>query len=46
MCAASYRHPCTAGACLQPPQNCWLVCEYLQGGTLSQWLYGTKGDPR
>lgn len=37
---------CAAGACLQPPQNCWLVCEYLPGGTLSQWLYGTRGDPR
>ena len=26
------------GACLAPPDNCWLLCEYLPGGTLSHWL--------
>lgn len=31
----------SAGAVLQPPTNCWLVVEYLPGGTLKQWLYGT-----
>jgi hypothetical protein len=27
---------------LQPPQHCWLLCEYLAGGTLSQWLHGER----
>ena len=41
-----HRVSVSAGAVLQPPQHCWLVCEFLPGGTLSQWLYGTRGDPR
>lgn len=31
-----------SGACLQPPEQCWLLCEYLPGGTLSQWLHGDR----
>ena len=27
---------------MQPPRNCWLVVEYLPGGSLSQWLYGAN----
>ena len=33
--------PC-AGACLQPPEHCWLLCEYLPGGSLSAWLHGSR----
>ena len=33
---------CCAGACLKPPKHCWLLCEYLPGGTLMAWLYGDK----
>lgn len=29
------------GAVLQPPQDCWLVVEYLAGGTLKDWIHGT-----
>ena len=32
----------SAGACLKPPKHCWLLCEYLPGGTLMAWLYGDK----
>ena len=35
-------HTGHAGACLQPPDNCWLLCEYLSGGTLSHWLHGDR----
>ncbi len=31
-----------AGACLQPPEQCWLLCEYLPGGNLTQWLHGDR----
>ena len=36
-------HELTAGAVIQPPHVCWLVCEYLPGGTLAEWLYGKNG---
>lgn len=36
----------SAGATLQPPAQCWLVSEFMPGGTLSQWLYGANADPR
>ncbi|KAK9830463.1 hypothetical protein WJX72_011909 [[Myrmecia] bisecta] len=42
---AALRHPNIMpfyGACLKPPQHCWLLCEYLPGGTLAQWLHGTS----
>ncbi|CAL8463015.1 g2549 [Coccomyxa elongata] len=44
-CLAAIRHPNVMqffGACLQPPEQCWLLCEYLPGGTLSQWLHGDR----
>ena len=34
------------GAVIQPPERCWLVCEWLPGGTLSQWLHGVPGGRR
>ena len=36
------------GAVIQPPKNCWLIVEYLPGGSLTEWLYGnsTKSAPR
>eukprot|EP00891_Asterochloris_glomerata_P002868 jgi/Astpho2/2868/Aster-01022 len=42
---ACLRHPNIMpfyGACLKPPKHCWLLCEYLPGGTLMAWLYGDK----
>lgn len=30
------------GACLQPPENAWIVTELLSGKTLTEWLYGHK----
>eukprot|EP01026_Neomeris_dumetosa_P055673 TRINITY_DN50712_c0_g2_i1.p1 TRINITY_DN50712_c0_g2~~TRINITY_DN50712_c0_g2_i1.p1 ORF type:complete len:502 (+),score=87.87 TRINITY_DN50712_c0_g2_i1:131-1636(+) len=44
-----FRHPNLMpfiGCCLMPPDRCWIVCEYMPGGTLYQWLYGKKGQPR
>jgi hypothetical protein len=41
-CACIHNLAGYAGACLQPPDNCWLLCEYLSGGTLSQWLHGDR----
>ena len=32
-----------AGAVVQTPTNCWLLTEYLPGGTLSEWIYGMDG---
>lgn len=32
-----------AGAVVQPPSECWLVMEYLPGGTLAEWLHGKEG---
>lgn len=34
------------GAVLAPPENCWLICEYMSGGSLATWLYGEGVDPR
>eukprot|EP01025_Chloroclados_australasicus_P000436 TRINITY_DN10237_c0_g3_i1.p2 TRINITY_DN10237_c0_g3~~TRINITY_DN10237_c0_g3_i1.p2 ORF type:complete len:488 (-),score=65.60 TRINITY_DN10237_c0_g3_i1:4028-5491(-) len=34
------------GCCLMPPDRCWIVCEYMPGGTLYQWLYGSRGLAR
>ena len=33
-----------AGAVIQPPRNCWLILEYLPGGSLAEWLYGRDGN--
>jgi len=30
------------GACLQPPENGWIVTELSSGKTLTEWLYGHK----
>lgn len=38
--------PSPAGACIDPPNQCWLVCELLPGGTLATWLYGPSGSRR
>ena len=35
-----------AGAVVSPPGQCWLLCEYMCGGTLAAWLYGPGADPR
>lgn len=34
------------GAVLAPPEHCWLICEFMSGGTLATWLYGPGVDPR
>ncbi len=35
------------GAVIQPKnEKCWLVCEWLPGGTLSEWLHGKPGGRR
>ncbi|KAK9800891.1 hypothetical protein WJX73_007224 [Symbiochloris irregularis] len=42
---ACLRHPNIMpfiGACLMPPQHCYLLCEYLPGGTLTNWLHGNR----
>jgi len=31
-------HP--AGAVMKPPQKLWLVTEFIEGGTLHEWIYG------
>lgn len=31
------------GAVIQPPEKCWLICEWLPGGTLAEWLHGRSG---
>lgn len=43
---ARLRHPNILrleGACLDPPQHCWLVTELLSSGTLGEYLHGGKG---
>lgn len=45
---ACIRHPNVMpfyGACLQPPKHCMLLCEYLPGGNLKEWLYGQGRFP-
>lgn len=34
------------GAVIDPPERCWLVTEFLQQGTLAQWLHGTLHSRR
>lgn len=34
------------GACVDRPDHCWLICEYMSGGTLSRWLYGDRFTQR
>lgn len=34
------------GAVIHPPEKCWLICEWLPGGTLSEWLHGKPGGRR
>ena len=44
---ARIRHPHILpfyGACLSPPDDCWIVACACRGGTLKQWLY-PRGDP-
>ena len=44
---ARMRHPHILpfyGACLSPPDDCWIVARACRGGTLKQWLY-PRGDP-
>ena len=44
---ARTRHPHILpfyGACLSPPEDCWIVARACRGGTLKQWLY-PRGDP-
>jgi serine/threonine protein kinase len=44
---ARMRHPHILpfyGACLSPPDACWIVARACRGGTLRNWLY-PKGDP-
>jgi serine/threonine protein kinase len=44
---ARTRHPHVLpfyGACLSPPDDCWIVARACRGGTLKQWLY-PRGDP-
>jgi len=43
---AKLRHPCIVpflGACLQPPNRCWILCKYMEGGTLAEWLHKGAG---
>lgn len=42
------RHPNIlpfVGACIDKPDNCWLVCEFMTGGTLAKWLHGDQAKP-
>jgi serine/threonine protein kinase len=35
------------GAVIQPENDkCWLICEWLPGGTLTEWLHGKNGGRR
>lgn len=46
---AVVRHPNVVafyGAVVDPPDRCWLLCEWLPGGTLSRWLHGVPGARR
>ena len=46
---SALRHPNIVpfvGACLERPERCWLICEYMSGGTLGAWLHGDKAKPR
>eukprot|EP00897_Mesotaenium_endlicherianum_P003320 jgi/Mesen1/3015/ME000177S02293 len=43
---ARQRHPYVLrlfGACIAPPEHCWVVTELLTRGTLTEFLYGSKG---
>jgi serine/threonine protein kinase len=43
-CFASVKHPRVLpflGACMADPDNCLLVTEFMTGGTLKEWLYGS-----
>jgi len=45
------RHPNVLpfiGAVLQPPESCWVLAEWMGGGTLKAWLHGDRaaGVPR
>eukprot|EP00878_Enallax_costatus_P039869 GHUV01045797.1.p1 GENE.GHUV01045797.1~~GHUV01045797.1.p1 ORF type:complete len:441 (+),score=116.28 GHUV01045797.1:347-1669(+) len=45
-CLAALRHPNVVpflGAVLQDQGRCWLISEYMSGGTLAKWLHGDKG---
>eukprot|EP00879_Flechtneria_rotunda_P012306 GHRR01012853.1.p1 GENE.GHRR01012853.1~~GHRR01012853.1.p1 ORF type:complete len:360 (+),score=161.42 GHRR01012853.1:289-1368(+) len=45
-CLAALRHPNIVpflGAVLQDQSKCWLISEYMSGGTLAAWLHGDKG---
>ncbi|KAL2651659.1 hypothetical protein R1flu_019787 [Riccia fluitans] len=39
------RHPYILqlfGACLDPPEQAWIVTEFMKAGTLMEWLHGSK----
>lgn len=43
---AGIRHPNILpflGACILAPTTFWLICEYMQGGTLAKCIHGDKG---
>lgn len=45
---STLRHPNIVpfvGACIQKPDKCWLMCEYMKGGTLSKWIHGDQSRP-
>eukprot|EP01026_Neomeris_dumetosa_P076882 TRINITY_DN8279_c0_g1_i1.p1 TRINITY_DN8279_c0_g1~~TRINITY_DN8279_c0_g1_i1.p1 ORF type:complete len:492 (+),score=58.51 TRINITY_DN8279_c0_g1_i1:192-1667(+) len=46
---SSIKHPYVLpflGLCFKPPRQCWIVMEYMRGGTLNHWLYGRKNGPK
>eukprot|EP01025_Chloroclados_australasicus_P061568 TRINITY_DN8097_c0_g2_i1.p5 TRINITY_DN8097_c0_g2~~TRINITY_DN8097_c0_g2_i1.p5 ORF type:complete len:352 (-),score=42.67 TRINITY_DN8097_c0_g2_i1:4329-5384(-) len=46
---SSVKHPYILpfiGLCFKPPRQCWLVMEYMRGGTLNHWLYGRKNGQK
>lgn len=48
-CLAAVKHPNVLpfiGACLADAEHCFLVTEFMPGGTLKEWLYGAPGARR
>lgn len=40
------RHPCLLpfiGAVLNPPEQCFILSEWMPGGTLKTWIHGDQG---
>lgn len=45
---ACLKHPNVlpfVGAVLNKDGQCWLITEFMECGTLKEWLYGTHGNP-